>query len=1539
MPTDSPHSPALANNRPPSTYELLTQLTTGPSTREVATAILRSALKEQYPTLNIDPDLAMVVTPRRVVTADSVQSIEPYAESLTSVLARQTLAVKPVVYLDGEHFLSLQPDAHPAVHLPVKIDGIARLINELAGLLFTAFQEEQLNYWNTSSNNNGPRWQALSHSLRKVWNLTERDDWDAHDCSMARNLFHFPDKAERQAKDLYKSRAYLIGIEVRQRDQPVRSSMTGTAVLIGEHDRRPLILTHSVVNGYEKFDSLEQLGEQLPAWLNLQQSDMTLQWRLYEPSGNFFDHQACTLIELQIEAIDDLGMEDAGGPSVTSLPRPTMTRIIPGIEELTDDTLSSVRQIHSQLPDWMAGASDRDVSLYSRYVIDLAELQTQNHGRTFRDDIPPIRDYCRAQLRARIPTDKKGFHLNLDKVEISIESPVVWGSFVFPVANDITRRSLIDLALDNLTGLPTGQASVHYNGGPAPQWLSFNYLKGIIEALDIGKHYPALIKQKLLTDPVQSKARQRLYANQLRVQLPLMALQLKIQHKNGFDDLGYRYVAAVMQDHPHDRQVDGQEIYIRPLAFVPTLRTTPGQDVVTNMFVIGPKDHRAGPCVLYRPLLEPILAQYASRQNLIYAIKHQPELRESVLAWLPEQARFNYAQYVFPGKLPSPWTVAQALVEPETLLQMSGPLALSDETLGNDILATLFMANANAMVELATRQSVSNMQKRWDTLRQAGWRIFNAALPFFGRTVGMAAWIWQIMDDLQEVTEDAQTDYQATSWAAEADLLLNLGMALVLHVALRHPPTDVQRSKPSAEPPPVLTDKPEKPPRPRPTISVSRQPDLPDSERAPTHVGRLNISGAINRTPSSLAATLDSFKIDKPAGLGAQTKTPGAHLHLYPLTGKWYAPVAQRWFEVRLDDNDAVVIVDPLNPSRTGPLLLSNLAGQWFVDVRLRLRGGGFRNRRRAAQAQTPSRIQTLRNQITQFNTDENRQQQSMYDAYVALGTDAAPSTEERRQAYGSQVDNRLAEYEVPIRQLRALEIIDTVPDYQREMISYLNKQILLTRSVIDNRLPSFRNLLTTTLESLEQTALDDPQAQAASALVMSDRTLELIQRLEYVDSRFKELEGLGPEGAAIIQATMRLLPGITLPDLKAYRISLARYLCVGPGSDEAFTNARSQLNEIVEGIDVHLQSLLEILGTEADSTLDERIDALNSLLEQFAISDQRMLDLHAEQPQQVMREPLESLRQQLDEFSQRAAHNLAQLLKERKALEPKPGSSKAAQTPRRKIIKTRFNSVVVGEPRQTDSTLVDVKAPLTGRVIATFHEKTPGVWVERQRSEPRAPQSADLETSITAGRDVLREEPAATLRTLGHSKKPGRIPVEIEEMFHQYAARLERAVATIEAALTRLNLTESDRPSAATLNQQLSAAAERLYELGTQTRVGMTKQQAPTAARVEWLHGLGQVKITKVVSRRRLKGPGKNYLDEYEVRDHQTHQVLWYAHFHYRSPEAAVEDYVAGHLKTREQQKLGSLFRHTSLSEREEIAIYRSEISLPLAKKLFFAH
>ena len=57
MPQPSTDQASLNGN------SLLTQLTTGPSIREVAANVLRPELKELYPELDIDPDLAIVVSP------------------------------------------------------------------------------------------------------------------------------------------------------------------------------------------------------------------------------------------------------------------------------------------------------------------------------------------------------------------------------------------------------------------------------------------------------------------------------------------------------------------------------------------------------------------------------------------------------------------------------------------------------------------------------------------------------------------------------------------------------------------------------------------------------------------------------------------------------------------------------------------------------------------------------------------------------------------------------------------------------------------------------------------------------------------------------------------------------------------------------------------------------------------------------------------------------------------------------------------------------------------------------------------------------------------------------------------------------------------------------------------------------------------------------------------------------------------------------------------------------------------------------------
>ncbi|PMZ61430.1 hypothetical protein C1X25_28750, partial [Pseudomonas sp. GW247-3R2A] len=137
-----------------------------------------------------------------------------------------------------------------------------------------------------------------------------------------------------------------------------------------------------------------------------------------------------------------------------------------------------------------------------------------------------------------------------------------------------------------------------------------------------------------------------------------------------------------------------------------------------------------------------------------------------------------YSQYVFSGDLPSVWTLTQLLVDPTSALGKMGTVTLSAAALDDTPLAALFKANANAMITLADQQSVSNAQARWATLKQGTWMLFNVALPFLGRTAGVAAWIWQIMDDLQDITEAAENDDSSLAWSALTDLLLTLGMVL-----------------------------------------------------------------------------------------------------------------------------------------------------------------------------------------------------------------------------------------------------------------------------------------------------------------------------------------------------------------------------------------------------------------------------------------------------------------------------------------------------------------------------------------------------------------------------------------------------------------------------------------------------------------------------------------------------------------------------------------------------------------------------------------
>ena len=1520
----------------PSANDLLTQLATGPSLREVSAATLRPALAEMYPELDIDPNLALLVTPRWQVINEKTLPAIPHLESLSGALSRSALSGTARMWVDGEHYLVYQTTGEPDIHLPVQVDRIALLINELAPLLFVSYQEQQLEYWNQSNDDNGPRWKTLARTLRNLWNVQTIEEWDDDDCAMARNVFRYPQYSQRQPHDKYSARAYLMDVDLKEGANIKHFDMTSLAVVAGRVGEREVVLCYSIAAGYTKFDSMKAFGESLfPRIHEAQASE--IHWRLFEPTGNFFEHQACALISLQIEAIGHLSVDDIKPSAPTGATKNEF-------HEFAAMGQSRVGWVHDSLPEWLLAASSPDQSAYGRYMMDLATLYVQDQGKTYMDDIPAIADFTRHALRTQIVKDHpEAQNINLDNVQIAVTSVEVWGTFVVPGQTQTQTFTLTELALENLIALPLGNKVVVYrNGTITPAWMTVDYLEQLITQVDIGKHYPALIKRTLLDDPEQSLRRQKLYVAQLRLQLPLLALQYKIRGIFGLSEQGYRFVRAVMSQASEERNVDGYPVVIRPLALYPKRRLTATVDTVDNMFIIGPQDPKKGPCLLYRPLSKAPLMEFPSLANLLYTIKQSASLRQSVLAWLPDKERTAYAQFVFPGTLPSPWVFTSLLSDPLNALVMTGPIDFGSEILRNDYFATLFKTHAMALVTLADRQSVSNAEGRWESLKHAGWQIFNAALPFLGRTVGAAAWIGQLMDDLQHIVDAREIDDRPTELSAWVDILLTVGLALALHVSTtRRPAASIKKETA------VLPGLPEQS-KPLAIIPLIQKPTIEGIELPTEHQGALHTRSALIQARQPLGEILDTLMVEKPSGLSEQHQAPGPHKHLYSDGEHWYAPVGTRWFEVHIDENDMVLIIDPKQTSRVGFPLISNRAGQWFIDVRLRMRAGGLRSQRQKGERLKPPKIQDLRNQLEAYHEQLPKRHKALQTLCQAISKTPENERDTARTDYVTQADNRLKEIDLSISKLKSLKIIDTVPNYLDVMQNFLTHRILLARSVLDEQLTTFQQRLDAVQGNLDPYDLPQGELPRSTYENVYEATQDMIERLESIQSPLKEMQELGEKGAGIAASNQRNLPKLNLIDLKAFKISLSAFLCTNEVTTSTLPEAKDAVCLIVEDAELAVQSLREALDPENKAPHDQLIETLDSLVDQFASVDQNLAELPADFPNDLQKTPLANLRKQIDEFAQSATRELTSLLRERKAqtLEPTPGPSRPSPRVARKFIKTQRKSIVVGEERapttEGSAALVEVKAPLTGKVIATFHEKEPGVWVEQlpaARSTSRA-QARNLKQSTAHGQVMLDAVDSFITRTEAMSNREGYLPVTIDERFTHRIAELMHASQEIEEALTLSNLTESTSHPAAVLNNQLGIAINKLQRERKRINIHMLKTLPPTAARVELLVNEAVVTINPPASARtKLAGRHAGYLQEYAVVDVHTKKTLWYAHFHYNTLTGPEEEFIAAHLKTPNQRRLGGKYeRRHDASEHNNIDIYRSEISPQLARSLFLS-
>lgn len=173
--------------------QVVHQTSRGPTVEEVAAQLLRQALEALYPERDIDPDQTLIGTPQWQPIDGTLVAMPTRFESLTQALVRQFFSATTANYLEGEHFLTLNPPASPVVHLDISVEAVAGLLNDYAPLLFVAFGERQLAYWNDTGRQL-PHWLELSNTLRKTLDVQHAKGWDEAQCQLARAVSRHPDK-------------------------------------------------------------------------------------------------------------------------------------------------------------------------------------------------------------------------------------------------------------------------------------------------------------------------------------------------------------------------------------------------------------------------------------------------------------------------------------------------------------------------------------------------------------------------------------------------------------------------------------------------------------------------------------------------------------------------------------------------------------------------------------------------------------------------------------------------------------------------------------------------------------------------------------------------------------------------------------------------------------------------------------------------------------------------------------------------------------------------------------------------------------------------------------------------------------------------------------------------------------------------------------------------------------------------------------------------------------------------------------------------
>lgn len=1508
------------------------QFASRPTLEIITRQHLAELIKQRYPMLSIDLSHTQVATPH----PEGGWTLRPLMPGVLGFLGTGT-----ALDLSDRHgqscFLSDAPPARlklpasDANHLEMSvIDG---LIQALPLTLPLALQDALATYWWEAADTGVTRWRWLADVLADNLRIAAISQplLEAPAREMLEQLLNCPDRDERLSRyGADTVHAYCPQVTLKGAAQ-THTVLSPQLLLAQATNGSTRVLSCRPGGRVERFSSMDSCldtwGHQIARPYLIEQ--VTAQ--RVEPDGNIFDTLAALILNQQLEDLGALTLpartglntlralcleiSDPSGYFLNASPPPS-------------DALNSLR---GQMPVWLQNAPATDRISYGRYSLALASAKKRSNGRTYLSDIPDIRTFTTDALLQQLKRDEirfdnvtpgqsKAAQFHPDDLQLTFTVAAGYpggAGFVEQVP-----MSLTDLAIKNLQGQPHGQLTVkHRHAHALPTWLTPDYINargGLIEQVDIGKNYPALLNTQLLGDSDQARLRAIRFAEQTVVQLPLLALELSLKGENGVSHLGARYIAALMGEQARDRQVDGQVIVIRPLALRRKPQATP--DVVNSMYIIEPENVLAGPHILYRPLYPEMLRQFATREALLNAIASPGELQASVLTWLTDGARPIYDN----GGFQEPHYPRFGMGDEFSVPDVPKPAELATDGIGEELLQFLSNGqlmqyldgcNARALVDQADRESVSNHQSRWGVLLEGAGLLFNTLLlPLARGPLMLTGWLLSLMSSASHDIPALNSDDPVTREQALVDLLLNVGMLLV-HLA----PTTAQPAVPLSE---EVKQQALRTTIARRPAEQWPSPAAPDIRQGPValesdgnSVFDFGFSSARNQLTSSQRARLSRFNAPRPEPL-PPPEAHGLRQGLYRHLDDWYALVENQWYLVNVARDASTMIVDPIDRRRLGPLLKTDGQGNWSLDLRLRLSGGMPRQRVTAELKRQADRRRQLDEEYDLFFDGQQAAQKKVDDAEMLMNlaanqpnySNAARAS--TRKAFHRALQSQLEDYQKILDSLGERDKLN-IPLPSAVGASLLSNSINNARKVVVIADRDRQALNTANPRFIREDAeqINAVLANQAGFVQFLKDTSEINERqidaLELTDKSLLELYKLGRPGREEYnRLTLNRAPELRALSVKYSQLKNLLYLSIkiwGYG-------ASKELGSVVEPLHSQVQTHAEL--NTFDLTPEDRLTVLDSLSQRYgqaldALQGMAMVhagDLHMEYFQRIQK-LLEALYQDV----------VQQLARE---VKPEPSSTirppkrhlAVAGSPQKKVIKTRRRGTLIGDLKPASSTLpievVEVRSERDNQLLGTYSQHG-DQWDEIREEHPAAPQPAPRTRALNLVKGYARKllkELAPTLNREEGYARVSRFPIEVEESLQKEANRFTELADELDRAI-QAQPVAARLPADQILLGDMRRAATELTTKGQSLRVQRTLELPPTDSHVTYLLQQNRVQLARLGSRIAMVGDRQDFIQEYAI-NHQGGAPLWYAHFHYPLVTTAKNDYTVAHLKTQAQRK-----------------------------------